>query len=89
MKTHKTNGEPTQKYMRRLLVEQRRARCSEELAAWLECRSAQPTDISQWTVQDAKACADRIRAIDEILHRNGFCSRDRNCLSCDAMVGAE
>lgn len=92
MKTHRTDGKPTRRYMRALLrrqdLEQRRERFKAEFAAFQAKGRDYPSDTNQWTLADAKAAADRIRALDAIFHRNGFCTKDRDCLSCDAMLGA-
>lgn len=90
VKTHKTNCQPTQRYMRYLLLQQRKERCDAELVAWIEktrarsaLRSANP---AEWTIEQARECADGIRAYDEIMHRHGCCSRDRDCLACEALM---
>ncbi len=54
-----------------------------EIAAMLERHRAIPAKpVQDWTAEDARACADRIREIDAIFHRNGMCCED-DCLSCD------
>ncbi len=37
-------------------------------------RANQPDDVKDWSHQDAKTCADSLRAFDEIMHRYGICS---------------
>jgi hypothetical protein len=88
MKTHKTNGQPTKRYVKLLLLQERRQRLDAEFSAWKaeKAARARPVDTVDWTIEHAKECADNIRQLDEILHRNGFCTRDRDCLSCAALL---
>jgi hypothetical protein len=46
-------------------------------------RANRPENPSDWSLQDAKNCADTIRGYDSILHRYGICDHD-DCLVCDA-----
>jgi hypothetical protein len=89
-KTHKTNGQPTQKYMLYLMLHQRREACDAELAAWIEqtrARAARRPNVADWTIGHARDCADGIRAFDKILHRHGFCPRNpRDCFACEALL---
>ena len=65
--------------VRRVLQEiatPRRSALDEDLAAWLEPNEADRAnrpDWKDWSVDDAKACIDRIRGFDEIMHRHGIC----------------
>lgn len=48
-------------------------------------KAAMPSDPADWTLEDAAACVANIRAIDDVFHRHGICSR-HNCTACDAEV---
>jgi hypothetical protein len=50
-------------------------------------KASRPDDVSKWSIEDAKNCADSIRDIDEILHRYSICDSD-DCTVCDAEVEA-
>ncbi len=61
-----------------------RTALDDELELWLEqCQaiSANRPEPGEWSIEDAQACADSIRAIDSILHRHGICSEE-DCLVC-------
>jgi len=45
--------------------------------------AGRPPHSADWTLDDARACADRIRGIDGVLHRYGLCFKD-TCTVCDA-----
>jgi hypothetical protein len=47
-------------------------------------RANRPEDVSEWSRQDAKNCADILRGYDSILHRYGICEQE-DCLVCDAL----
>jgi hypothetical protein len=53
----------------------------DDLAAW---GAAHPPrkPVSDWTIDDAIACFERIRAFDEIMHRYNICEGDDCCLVC-------
>lgn len=48
-------------------------------------KAAMPSDPADWTLEDAAACAANIRAIDDVFHHHGICSR-HNCTACEAEV---
>jgi uncharacterized Zn finger protein len=62
-----------------------RTALDEELAEWLAQSAAieakRPDNVSEWSIEDAQACVDNIRAIDSILHGHGVCSEE-DCLVC-------
>jgi hypothetical protein len=47
-------------------------------------RAKSPDNPKDWTVEDAKACANNIRAMDMLRHRHGLCVQE-SCLICDAL----
>jgi hypothetical protein len=51
-------------------------------------KANRPEDVSDWSHQDAKNCADIIRGYDSIFHRYGICDPD-DCLVCDAVPEAK
>ena len=62
-----------------------RAALDDELEQWLEqyqAISANRPEPGEWSIEDAQACADSIRAIDSILHRHGVCPGGEDCLVC-------
>ncbi len=65
--------------VRRVLQEiatPRRHALFDDCAAWLERAEADTAarpDPKDWSIDDAKACIDRIRGFDEIMHRHGVC----------------
>jgi hypothetical protein len=72
--------------LRELSTPQRLSR-DDDLSAWLErrqrARAEAADDPKDWTLEHARACATRIRELDEMLHRHRVCHED-NCLACDA-----
>jgi hypothetical protein len=44
-----------------------------DLEAWIEQNRAARKPVEDWTVEDAQACVQRLRAFDEIMHRYGIC----------------
>lgn len=58
----------------------------DELAEYVERaeagRAARPANVSDWTAEDAKACAASIRGFDELMHRHGLCPGDECCVVC-------
>jgi hypothetical protein len=65
-----------------------------ELTAWSAQSRATRKPVEDWTVEDAAACVQRIRAFDEIMHRHGMCPDVGNpepcCLVCaDEAANAE
>ena len=51
----------------------------DDCAAWLEqaqTDTADRSDPKDWSIDDAKACIDRIRGFDEIMHRHGICEEE-------------
>ena len=65
--------------VRRVLQEiatPRRTALEGDLAAWLERSKADKASRpvwKDWSGDDARACIDRIRGFDEIMHRHGVC----------------
>ena len=63
-----------------------RAALDDELEQWLEQHqaiSANRPEPGEWSLEDAQACADSLRAIDSILHRHGLCLEEfEGCLVC-------
>jgi hypothetical protein len=59
MRTHKNNRQPTKRYMRSLLLQQRRERLGAELAEWQTWRAARPrpANVDDWTIEHARECA--------------------------------
>jgi Protein of unknown function (DUF3102) len=47
-------------------------------------RANRPENVSDWSHQDAKNCADIIRGYDAIFHKYGICDQE-DCLVCDAL----
>jgi len=47
-------------------------------------RRRSPKEVKDWSIADAKACADNIRALAAVLHKHGLC-RQEDCLVCDAL----
>jgi hypothetical protein len=47
-------------------------------------QATRPENPSDWSLQDAKNCADIIRGYDSIFHRYGLCEQE-DCLVCDAL----
>jgi hypothetical protein len=45
-------------------------------------RANRPENVSDWSLQDAKNCADTIKGYDSIFHRYGICDHD-DCTVCD------
>ena len=77
--------------VRRVLQEiatPRYAAINADCAAWLERAEADTAarpDWKDWSGDDARACIDRIRRFDEIMHRPGLCPDDHLselCLVC-------
>ncbi len=65
--------------VRRVLQEiatPRRQSLEDNLIAWTarsKADRASRPDVKDWSIDDAKACIDRIRGFDEIMHRHGVC----------------
>ena len=62
----------------------------DDFAAWSErtsAISAKRPAVTEWSIDDARACIDNIREFDVILHRYGLCEGDDpvGCLVCDAL----
>jgi hypothetical protein len=57
-----------------------------DLEAWTAENRAARKPTEHWTVDDARACVERIRAFDEIMHRYGICpdvdDPEPTCLIC-------
>jgi hypothetical protein len=86
--------------LRRVLGELRtplRARSETSLDADLEAWTAQSRaadkPVEDWTVDDAQACVQRVRAFDELMHRYGICpwvgQPEPLCLVCWDEADAE
>ena len=61
----------------KMLATPRKHSIDDELRAWID----QPRGPIE-TIEDAAACACRIRQFDEIMHRYGYCTGDDDCLVC-------
>ena len=65
--------------VRRVLQEiatPRRQSLEDDLIAWTarsKADRASRPDVKEWSIDDAKACIDRIRGFDEIMHWHGVC----------------
>lgn len=48
-----------------------------DLEAWCAhvraVNAVRPDNVEDWSIEDAKACADNIKGFDEIMHRYGIC----------------
>jgi hypothetical protein len=70
---------------RRYSIEQLLSECALWNAHSETLKAGRPKDVSDWSLQDAKNCADIIRGYDSIFHRHGICDpEDWGCLVCDA-----
>jgi hypothetical protein len=70
----------------------RRKSLDDELAAWTERHRLERRPVTEWTIEDARATADRIRAFDEIMHRFGICDGHdaylaETCTVCNRRAG--
>jgi hypothetical protein len=45
----------------------------QDLAIWMHANRSYPNNSEDWSIDDARACADHLRAFDEIMHRHGLC----------------
>jgi hypothetical protein len=67
----------------------RREAIDADLEAWMADKGNRPDNPGDWSIEDAKACVNHIRAFDEIMHRYGLCPFERGpdedktlCLVC-------
>jgi hypothetical protein len=73
------------------LATPRRDAIDADLEAWMahvRAKAMRPDNPEDWSIEDAKACADNIKGFDKIMHRYGICpwvdDPESPCTACSA-----